>query len=175
MPRQVIFLACALVAVALPACGGNSASTAADTEVAGDTPAADGASDTAAAKDDIVIPPLAADRSAYFFDVTRSSGEHFVIDRDVTEDGSLDFTFSNDGTAPTLALSFGDALVTVRLLVVDLDFGLVLAADGTPDTAGVGTYRFSDDPPSLALAVDSDDYDSRTPGATGAFTITAWS
>jgi len=126
--RRAVFI---LAALTLAACGQDPISAP-----EGDAILADSASDIAIANDVVSIPHLARDRTAYFLSATDSDGEAFVIARDVTADGPLVFLFSNPGTEPTMELAFGDAIVTVRLLLVELDFGVVLGAAGERDTVG---------------------------------------
>jgi hypothetical protein len=165
--RRAVFI---LAALTLAACGQDPISAP-----EGDAILADSASDIAIANDVVSIPHLARDRTAYFLSATDSDGEAFVIARDVTADGPLVFLFSNPGTEPTMELAFGDAIVTVRLLLVELDFGVVLGAAGERDTVGPGNYDFGPAPPTLLLGVDNRDYDSGGVGASGTISITGWS
>ncbi|TNF33917.1 MAG: hypothetical protein EP329_07785 [Deltaproteobacteria bacterium] len=168
-------LACAVACLALAAFAGCAEPESGVVDAVSD--AADVGADTSLGYDvvQIEIPELDPTRTAYFFKVTAEDGEVFAIDRDVTADGPLVFLFSNPGTETDLSLSFGDAIVTVRLLLVELDFGVVLNADGPVDIPGPANYDFGPVVPTLLLGVDDSDYSSGGPGADGTIYITDWS
>jgi len=155
----------------LSACGDDQAAS----DVVEDTGAVDAAADAAVANDPIVIPTLDPTRTAYFFKVTPDEGEAFAINRDVTGDGPLVFLFSNEGTGDDLELSFGDAIVTVRLLLVEIDFGVVMNVAGPVDIVGPAPYDFGPTVPTLLLGVDDEDYSSGGPSADGTIHLTEWS
>ncbi len=116
-----------------------------------------------------------AGHSVYHLDITRRSGEQFAFNRDLTGDELTALSFSGDGTGPTVELRFSDATITLRLLVLEIDLGII---DGgtvyAEHTRGPGAYPFSRDRPAIRVTTDNRAFDTRTDGSVGTLEIIAW-